>query len=250
MQIASIFPVNPTPKKESKLRRRRSIIGEFASNTSTHGIPGIARSKSMQNRLFWSVVFLVFAGIMMYFIVEAILAYFQYPTQTSVAVNNERLQYFPAFTFCNGGGIRYDVLLRAYLNYTNMTNLTDPSGINVPASTMLNFLMTFLPTLVNSGQSIEPFVFTLESMLISCTYGRNACSHNDFTSFYSASYGRCYTFNAKTNNHTLYYSYSTSGQGILALRLYLHSQLYVSFMSEGKYLTMEFVVSMMFLTSC
>ncbi|CAF1035211.1 unnamed protein product [Adineta steineri] len=42
-------------------RRARSIIREFSLNTSTHGIPGIARSQSILNRIFWAISTLIFA---------------------------------------------------------------------------------------------------------------------------------------------------------------------------------------------
>ena len=45
----------PKSKEEindgKRMRRRRSILQEFSVNTSTHGIPGIARSESVTNRI-------------------------------------------------------------------------------------------------------------------------------------------------------------------------------------------------------
>lgn len=231
IQLASIVPVNPTSKKEIKLRRRRSIIREFGLNTSTHGIPGIARSESIPNRIFWSIAFIAFTGVMLYFIVEAIIAFYQYPTQTSVSFVSERSQYFPAFTFCNTGGTRFDALMNAYKNYLNASNMTN---INLTDTVMLTFMKNLLPNLINTGQSIDPYVFSLDATMMSCTYASLPCSANDFTSFYSASYGRCYTFNAKTSSNSLYYSYSNSGVGVLTLRLYLYNHLFVTLISEGK----------------
>jgi len=233
-QAAVIFPVNPPPKKDARLRRRRSIIREFSLNTSTHGIPGIARSESIHNRIFWTVAFVIFLGIMLYFIVETIRAYFEYPTQTSVELKSERSQLFPAFTFCNGGGVRYDMVLQAYLNYMQTSNLTDPSSTDVSSLTLLQFIMSYLPILINSGLPIDVYTFSIESMLIQCTYAESSCTAKDFTSFYSATYGRCYTFNAKTKNNTLLYSYSNSGLGVLSLRLYLYDHLYITYRSEGR----------------
>ncbi|CAF5142835.1 unnamed protein product, partial [Rotaria sp. Silwood1] len=59
--IATVFPVDAEAlKPDLKLHRRRSIIRDFSLNTSTHGIPGIARSQSIHNRIFWIVSTLVF----------------------------------------------------------------------------------------------------------------------------------------------------------------------------------------------
>ncbi|CAF0966836.1 unnamed protein product [Adineta steineri] len=59
--IATVFPVNAEAlKSETKLQQHRVIIKDFSLNTSTHGIPGIARSQSIPNLLFWSISFITF----------------------------------------------------------------------------------------------------------------------------------------------------------------------------------------------
>ena len=114
------------------------------------------------------------------------------------------------------------------------SNLTDPSSTDVSSLTLLQFIMSYLPILINSGLPIDVYTFSIESMLIQCTYAESSCTAKDFTSFYSATYGRCYTFNAKTKNNTLLYSYSNSGLGVLSLRLYLYDHLYITYRSEGR----------------
>ena len=80
-QIATVFPIEPNAlKPQSTIGQRRDIIKEFSLNTSVHGIPGIARSQSIHNRVFWLISFIAFTGIITYFVVTAILAYYSYPT--------------------------------------------------------------------------------------------------------------------------------------------------------------------------
>lgn len=76
-------------KDEKELRRPRSIMKEFSLNTSTHDLPGIARSESIHNCVFWSISFICFTGIMIYFVAEAILEYFKYPAQIDVDIIRE-----------------------------------------------------------------------------------------------------------------------------------------------------------------
>lgn len=234
MAETTVSSNNSIPIKKRIVHRRRSIIREFSLNTSTHGIPGIARSESIHNRIFWSVALLIFTGIMFYFIIQAIRAYFNYPTQTTITISSERLQNFPAFTFCNGGGIRHDKFIEAFLSYANQRNLTNIGDINSFTEIQAQFFRSYFPILLNQGGSVDYYTYTLDSMLVDCQYAEIPCSANDFTSFYSAVYGRCFTFNAKTKNNTLYYDYPTSGIGTLQLRLYLHIQEYVPIRSEGK----------------
>ena len=109
MPIAKIFVIGIEAIRERRRpRRRRSIIREFSLNTSAHGIPGIARSQSISNTIFWSFCFTAFTAVALYFIIRAIHSYFEYTTQTSVNMISEWPQYFPAFTVCNLAPVRYD----------------------------------------------------------------------------------------------------------------------------------------------
>ncbi|CAF1316500.1 unnamed protein product [Rotaria sordida] len=124
-QLATVFPIDAKAlEPDPKFRRRRSIIREFSLNTSTHGIPGIARSQNIHNRIFWIVSTLIFTGIMLFFIVESMKAYFNYPTQTSVSFIVERSQAFPAVSICNFSPIRFDNFIEPFLNFTKSRNLT------------------------------------------------------------------------------------------------------------------------------
>ncbi|CAF1438327.1 unnamed protein product [Adineta ricciae] len=233
IRAINTFPVNPKIEQKKKLARRRSIIREFSLNTSMHGVPGIARSESVQNRIFWTVAFLIFAGIMFFFVIQAILAYFQYPTQTSVSIVSDRQQYFPALTFCNAGALRYDTFQQLLLNYTNSINLTSPTSTSAFSSNQANIIKIYLPILLNQGVSLDPYMFSLDALMMDCQFGQARCSAEDFISFYSSAYGRCYTFNAKTKNNSLYYNYMSSDVTTLTLRLYLYDHLYVSYLTEG-----------------
>jgi len=112
MPVGPIFVIgSETIKKPQKSGRRRSIIREFCLNTSAHGVPAIARSQSIHNKLFWLICFTAFFETAMYFIVREIFSYFDYPTQTSVDIISEWPQYFPAFTVCNVAPVRTIVSL-------------------------------------------------------------------------------------------------------------------------------------------
>ena len=236
--LAAILPVdNNVWKLDPARQRARSIIREFALNTSTHAIPGIARSQSMANRIFWSISFISFTGIMVYFIAKSIINYFEYPVQTGVAVFIEQPQIFPAFTFCNHGFFRYDKMIDEYVNYTNSKNITNTTASAPFTPTQSLYLQDFLVEKINSGETVDDSLFTLDMMLIDCNYNSKQCNKADFISFISASYGFCYTFNAKTkqnNNSRLRFVDENGGIGILTLRLYAHSHLYTPYVLAGK----------------
>ncbi|CAF1179270.1 unnamed protein product [Rotaria magnacalcarata] len=230
--VVSNNPMNPSVTDASTHRRRISIVREFALNTTTHGIPGIARGRSIPNRIFWAISFMAFTSAMVYFITKALCAYFEYPSQTKVSITSQRIQHFPAFTICNAGGIRADALLKTYTEYIAHSNLTATSNNSVIPK-LADFMRLYFSSLVNEDGSLGQYVFPLESMLMSCYYVGIRCSVNDFIGFDSAEFGRCYTFNAKRRNGSLLYNHETDSNGKLLLRLYVHAHQYVPTISEG-----------------
>ena len=221
---------------EIVLPRRRSIIREFALNTSTHALPGIARSQSKHNRIFWSISFVIFTGVMSYFVTQTIINYFQYPTQTSVSVVVERSQDFPAVTICNYSPARFDLVIGPLLNFTNQSHLINTTNQASFTLTHIEQLKDFLGKKVSVDESVDEFFFNLDIMLISCFYNGQACDATDFISFISAVYGSCATFNARRKNYTekqLRLTNEVGGTGKLLLRLYAHSHLYIPFLTDG-----------------
>ena len=237
--VTSVVPMTQEASKlESAKPRRRSIIREFLLNTSTHGLPGIAHSQSKHNCIFWTIVFLIFTGILIFFVYQSIAKYFQYPTQTSVSIIIEQSQAFPAVTFCNYAPARYDLVIGPLLNYSNSRNLTNTNDTSMAAFTPAQALMTrdVLQEKLNSNQSVTEFFFSIDIMLIDCSYNGITCTADDFISFISSSYGLCYTFNAKTKNvngSDVRNTNDNAGSGDLILRLYAHSHLYIPYVSEG-----------------
>ncbi|CAF4076295.1 unnamed protein product [Adineta steineri] len=223
-------------KDERKWHRRHSIIREFSLNTSTHGIPGIARGESIQNRVFWSISLIGFTAIMIYFIVKAILAYFDYPTQFNLDIVSEWPQYFPAVTICNSSPLRFDKFIEPFLNYTNSLNLSNSNDTSTFSPLQATYIPDFLIDKVNKNESLESMFYSLSSMLYKCTYNGLPCSTADFISFTTAYYGRCYTFNAKminSNSNSLHYGNENGGNGILELELYAHNHQYVPCFTTG-----------------
>jgi len=235
-QIATVFPVNADAlKPDPRFHRRRSIVKEFSLNTSTHGIPGIARSESIPNRIFWTISLLCFTGIMIYFVSETIRAYFAYPTQTSVLTKTERSQSFPAVSICNYSPVRMDTFIQPFIDFTNSRNLTNTTDTDTITLSQANYIRDYFQYLFNTNQSVQNVLFPLETMLMSCTYNNLYCNASNFIPFTSSAYGRCYTFNAKMKNQDDSVRKTTDNgeMGKLKLKLYTHSHQYVPYISDG-----------------
>ncbi len=164
-------------------RRRRSIIHDFFYQTSIHGLPAIARAYNQSNLLCWSVVFCLFFGIMLYFVITSILVYFTYPTQTNVDIVVENPMLFPAITVCNYAVIRYDLIIGPFTNYTNSIGLTSSNSSTVPDfsdSQVLTAFKQFIYDVLNDGDGMLNYVFDLNEILFSCTYNGLTCNASDF----------------------------------------------------------------------
>jgi hypothetical protein len=232
-RLAANFTVDAEAvKSKPRLSRRRSIVREFALTTTAHGIPGIARSETLPNRIFWIVITLAFSGIMLYFVIKSILAYFDYQTQTQVSLADEWPQRFPAVTICNYGALRFDRFIGPFLNYTNQSNIAigfSPSQ----AKTITDYFQYKL----GRNESLDDAFFPLSSMLMSCVYNGLSCSSEDFVPFLSSDFGRCYSLNIKADhvrNGTFFASGDNGQMGSLQLQLYAHGHQYVPYLTDGK----------------
>ncbi|CAF1039325.1 unnamed protein product [Adineta steineri] len=223
-------------KNQKKSNRYFSIIYEFSSNTTAHGIPRISESVSKYNRLYWLFATLCFIGLMTYFIIKAIIDYLNYPTQIDISIDAEFPQHFPAFTICNAGGLRFDKFIQPFLNYTNTLNITNTNDTSTIFPEQIPYLFNFVNDLLNNNGSLEPFFFPLPSMLYSCTYNSVTCTATDFVPFIAAPYGFCYTFNAKLKNETSENIRNVSdngGTGTLELAFYVHSHQYIPYLTDS-----------------
>ena len=213
-----------------------SALHEFSINTTAHGIPRIVSSKHIFNRIFWTISFLAYTGIMMFFVTQSIIDYFRYPTQTIISAVVERSQPFPAVTICNNGIARYDQGIEEFVNYTNALNITNTTVDNPFTEQQAEYLFQYFVYKINRGLPIDYLFFSLDLMMIKCTYNNISCQPSDFISFNSATYGRCYTFNAKIKNSTsakIRMTNDNGSTGKLQIRLYAYSHLYFPHFRDG-----------------
>ncbi|CAF1533278.1 unnamed protein product [Rotaria sordida] len=148
-------------------------------------------------------------------------AYFNYPTQTSVSFIVERSQAFPAVSICNYSPMRFDNFIEPFLNFTKSRNLTYANDTSTISEEQSRYIRDFIQNLLRHGEPVDNYFFPMSSMLISCLYNGQRCQTNDFIPFYSSSFGRCYTFNAKMklNQSSVRNTTDNGGLGKLELQL-------------------------------
>lgn len=214
-----------------------SIIREYGLNTSAHGVPGIARSVNLVNRIFWILSTLVFSGVMIYFVVESIRNFLLYPTQIQVSVIDTLNLPFPAVTVCNYCPFRYDLFMDDYSNYTKeIMHRNDTNGSETLSEIERKYMRNFIYERINKNVSINHYFFQLEDMLLSCKFNGIQCDKNDFATFIDSRYGRCYSFNVppiSNPNKTIYKLSENGSWGFLEMEFYIHSHQYVPYWSSG-----------------
>lgn len=216
-------------------RRRRSIIRECLQNTTAHGIPGIVRSENVYDCLFWLIASTGFFGAMIVFLLKAIVAYFEYPTNIDSTIVSEWPQYFPAISICNISPLRLDKFWEPFLNFSISNNLTIDNR-TTSSDLQLQNIAQFIVSSWNRNISMESYFFSLSSMLMDCSFNNVPCNASDFVPFLSSFYGACYTFNAKLKNSInkrILYANDHGGDGTLNLRLYIHAHQYIPYLLDG-----------------
>lgn len=238
---------------QSVIRRRQSIFHDFLSNTSTHALPNVSRSRTVWNRIFWLISFIVFTGLMIYFIIKAFLAYYEYPTTVDTSFMPDQKQLFPAVSFCLYGGSKLESVIGPLSNYAASINVTLPNDTVQWSSTESLLIRNFFASWVDQDLSTDSFFFSLPSLMISCTFNSKSCSASEFTRFSSQRNGYCYTFNAKSRNisaNPMRTATMNGGSGLLELKLYTHRHQAVPTITEGswkRWFTLNFLYHLSFI---
>lgn len=226
--------------KEKENSGYKSVLSNFCLSASINAVPKIIESRNIFYRIFWTICFLAFLALMIFFIVRVIQTYFSYPTAMDSNSIQQQPQYFPAFTFCNVGALRYDLFAQPFLNYTNMNNITNTNDTTTFTPLQARYVQSFIVNQINQNQSLDPYLFPLSSMLYQCSFNSVPCSQSDFISFTTANYGACYTFNAQIkDNSSQVPRYAILGSSGFHLGLYVHSQQYVPYVADGSFDTLE-----------
>ncbi|CAH1776112.1 unnamed protein product [Owenia fusiformis] len=101
----------------------RNVISSCANRTSVQGVPNINNSKSMVQRVGWSLLFIAACVVTVEQLYEVFDKYYSYDKNTVISLEYQHIR-FPSITICNQNAIRKDKLhlarpeLKAFLeNY-------------------------------------------------------------------------------------------------------------------------------------
>ena len=219
---------------ETKPTRRRSIVRHFLANSTIDGLKSIAEAYGPRATVFWCIAFLACLSVLLFFGTLKTKEYFEYHSKIDLGFLSDHRSTFPAFTICNSADLRSDRLNGPFIDYLyNRSLITSKNYSQTLAPELDSEVFAFLLLLINdrgaSQEELAVFTYSLDAMLLSCSYNGETCNQSDFVWFFSNTYGSCYTFNAKRANQTkdeLRKTTKNGGRGELNIQLYLHTQLY------------------------
>ena len=211
-------------------------LQHFCHNTSFHGVPHIAASRSLVRIAYWSILLIMSLGLMIYAMVAISQAYFAYNTYIIEEQNLEERLKFPAVTICNLNQYKKSATQKV-LNYTEeqlfniilfadfistrqeLTKHYSSVDINRLAAVVDEDIGAF----ASAGQ-FTAFSHRIEDMLWTCYYNNQPCSVDNFTSFVNIN-GKCFTFNSDADNVL----YMTTPGSTYGLELVLNVEQYEYF---------------------
>lgn len=137
-------------------------IVRIVSQSTIHGLASIVNSEYLGMKLFWLITFAIAVSYSSYLTIQLVINYLSYGILVSITYVTDYSLDFPAVAFCN--------LNPKDLVQNNSTNTTDK------------------------------IYYTLDEMLITCTFNSKPCDKSLFTNITSVTYGDCYAFNAYNKN--------------------------------------------------
>lgn len=135
------------------------------------------------------------------------MSYFSFEVSYSYSVINESPAVYPAITFCNL--VPFNVLdnklfFSNVLKEINLTSQIEPTD-QEPGLNQVNERKELIKAAIlsNKTTNITSLGFSIQTMLISCTFNNAPCFDNEFHYFYDINYGNCYTFNYNSSKPKL-----------------------------------------------
>ena len=167
----------------------KGVVVEIATNSSTHGLPNIARTNSFFLKIMWFIFTVLCTSICLYLNVKTILNYLDYEVVTKISVINQIPAPFPTITICSLNMLATDYAIEYTTNMTK--SLLEQAKLYDLPEYSENFSI-FDPELYRyiivssaadqrmNDQQRKALGISLEKMMIKCIYNFQPCQSSDF----------------------------------------------------------------------
>lgn len=247
-----LYPVvNEKVFKKKLFELIKDEFEDWCSNSTSHGIPNVVKSKNMVLKISWLILFVLSSALCLYSVIPSVIKYLQFNENTGVQQMIDLPTEFPSVTICNLNpySVLFDEFVESeledslYLNdYDSYVNqimyylYQEDSKFNLTlnntkVNTRLNYIMTIRRNIIffSFMTYIEKNLSRYEDLLldkflesiISCEFDGISClNKSNFSILKSIQYSICFTFNGN-KNHIKKIGRSGQNNG-LNLKLYLN----------------------------
>lgn len=181
----------------------RSILKECALDTTIQGIPHIIKRPFYGLKAIWFICFCISLGFCIYGVYDSFTVYFQYKVVTETTIEIQNSIIFPTVTICNQNPFNtkspnFKPYLESFKKeFYNEDFLNGLGGTVFEARVLVDRLLkSYIEELNISISEKIKLSYTLDDMLISCSYLNQPCDLKNFRIFRTNKYGNCYMFNS------------------------------------------------------
>ncbi|XP_071845764.1 epithelial sodium channel subunit beta-like [Apostichopus japonicus] len=248
------------------------VLVSRMKDSSAHGLPNIARAKTVIGRAIWTILFLAGLALLTWQVCERCARYWSNEYGVNLDIRFDKEISFPAVTFCNMNPVRASQFLHLSADFQQLFAANSPPSEETRNEFIANGDVTSVLTgTSNSGGSTTETIETwndradpkffatkdetsqlredltskisnlteekqielghqLETLLLKCEWQGFPCAPSNFSTFYSSTYGNCFTF-GRRNTTELQASHPGPLNG-LVLELFVEQDEYLADLTD------------------
>ena len=197
---------NENNENNNKKETLGSLLFDWISDTSSHGIPKIINKKLYMIKFMWSLFVIISWAACFYFIINTFVQFFKWDVNVSTIREEERPAQFPAIDICNlnpydGSKVTLEPVNDEYVLIDDSLSLLDSAkNFKLKADAYIRNKSNEFEDKASKGLlNITSIGYMLKDMLVSCRFQEQPCTVDDFTQYHNFYYGNCYRFNGGLN---------------------------------------------------
>ncbi len=186
--------INPYRSKVNKIKNKLETL---LSNSTIHAIPNIIRTDNHFVKVVWLVFFLISTGFCLFFIVNSILEYYEYNTNSKTETIFENSTEFPEVIICN-----LNMFTTEYA-FDFIKRIASENEIDIfnQSNDLTNFKLIARSSVKKMPKELQSKMsFPISEILVKCSFNYFECDTGNFTEIYDNYYGTCFRMNPVSQN--------------------------------------------------
>jgi len=188
---------------ESEKNKLRELLKEHLTNEMFAALQEVYYSPHIPIKMVLVTFLLAAYGLASFTTLMLILSYFEYGVTNTVRTVHETPAVFPKVSICNVNPFTTKYGYELLRNLTNNTFESFPENAStLQKKTQVFEIETKAFKIINNFTDLDKKSLShdLEDSLLGCAFNLDKCSSNDFSWYYDAFFGNCYSFNSGFNS--------------------------------------------------